>query len=49
MVSAAKVNNVPLFLQVYPTSMRAVGLGACSGMARIGAIITPFVAQVGHF
>ena len=26
--------------------MRAVGLGACSGMARIGAIVTPFVAQV---
>ncbi|KAK3603262.1 hypothetical protein CHS0354_007593 [Potamilus streckersoni] len=32
--------------EVYPTSMRAVGLGACSGMARIGAIVTPFVAQV---
>jgi hypothetical protein len=26
--------------------MRAMGLGACSGMARIGAIVTPFVAQV---
>ena len=36
-----------LWLQFYPTSMRAMGLGACSGMARIGAIITPFVAQVG--
>ncbi|PVD31696.1 hypothetical protein C0Q70_07114 [Pomacea canaliculata] len=30
----------------YPTSMRAMGLGTCSGMARIGAIVTPFVAQV---
>ena len=29
--------------------MRAVGLGACSGMARIGAIVTPFVAQVSIF
>ncbi|XP_074642627.1 synaptic vesicle 2-related protein-like isoform X2 [Tubulanus polymorphus] len=32
--------------EVYPTTMRALGLGTCSGMARIGAIVTPFVAQV---
>lgn len=34
--------------EVYPTTLRAVGLGASSSMARLGAIITPFVAQVGR-
>lgn len=32
--------------EVYPTSLRAVGVGACSAMARLGAMITPYVAQV---
>ncbi|XP_033112116.1 synaptic vesicle 2-related protein-like isoform X1 [Anneissia japonica] len=32
--------------EVYPTSVRAIGLGACSGLARLGAIIAPFVSQV---
>lgn len=32
--------------EVYPTANRALGLGCCSGVARIGAIITPFIAQV---
>lgn len=32
--------------EVYPTSMRGIGLGACSGAARVGCMITPFVAMV---
>lgn len=32
--------------EVYPTSMRGIGLGACSGAGRIGCMITPFVAMV---
>lgn len=36
--------------EVYPTTLRAIGLGASSSMARLGAIATPFIAQVaaGH-
>uniref|UniRef100_A0A915ALZ4 Major facilitator superfamily (MFS) profile domain-containing protein n=1 Tax=Parascaris univalens TaxID=6257 RepID=A0A915ALZ4_PARUN len=32
--------------EIYPTTLRAVGLGASSAMARFGAIATPFIAQV---
>lgn len=32
--------------QVYPTSVRALGLGLCSSMARVGCIATPIIAQV---
>ncbi|CAG7731972.1 unnamed protein product [Allacma fusca] len=32
--------------EVYPTSMRAIGIGTCSSLARIGAMVTPYVAQV---
>ncbi|XP_015596532.1 synaptic vesicle 2-related protein [Cephus cinctus] len=32
--------------EVYPTHLRSVGIGACSAMARLGAMLTPYVAQV---
>ncbi|KAL2100506.1 hypothetical protein ACEWY4_004900 [Coilia grayii] len=32
--------------EVYPTMTRAVGIGTSSGFARVGALLTPFVAQV---
>ncbi|KAM9841674.1 synaptic vesicle 2-related protein [Aulostomus maculatus] len=32
--------------EVFPTETRALGMGTSSGMARLGALITPFVAQV---
>ncbi|KAF7283998.1 synaptic vesicle 2-related protein [Rhynchophorus ferrugineus] len=32
--------------EVYPTSLRSVGVGSCSAMARLGAMATPYVAQV---
>ncbi|ELU05355.1 hypothetical protein CAPTEDRAFT_170750 [Capitella teleta] len=32
--------------EVFPTVVRSLGLGSCSAMARVGAMITPFVAQV---
>ena len=34
--------------QVYPTVVRSLGLGSGSAMARIGAMLTPFVAQVNN-
>ncbi|XP_062513811.1 synaptic vesicle 2-related protein-like isoform X2 [Corticium candelabrum] len=32
--------------EAYPTSIRGLGFGFCSSVARIGAMITPFVAEV---
>ena len=32
--------------EIFPTSMRSLGIGACSTAARIGGILAPFVAQL---
>lgn len=34
--------------EVYPTSLRSVGVGGCSALARLGAMATPYVAQVSN-
>ena len=33
-------------MEVYPTVIRAIAVGCASSMARVGAMITPFLAQV---
>ena len=33
-------------MEVYPTVIRAIAVGCASSMARIGAMVTPFLAQV---
>ena len=33
--------------EVYPTSVRATGLGLCSSIARLGGGTTPYAAKVG--
>lgn len=32
--------------EVYPTALRSIGVGGCSALARLGAMATPYVAQV---
>ncbi|KAH0946045.1 hypothetical protein HN011_000656 [Eciton burchellii] len=32
--------------EVYPTHLRSIGVSACSAIARIGAMVTPYIAQV---
>ena len=47
--SYKKSLSIPFFSKVYPTSMRAIGLGMCSTVARLGSMSTPFIAQVRVF
>lgn len=32
--------------ELYPTYLRSTGVSACSAMARLGAMLTPYVAQI---
>uniref|UniRef100_A0A672LNX9 SV2 related protein b n=1 Tax=Sinocyclocheilus grahami TaxID=75366 RepID=A0A672LNX9_SINGR len=38
--------ELKLSCKVFPTATRAIGIGTGSGMARVGTLITPFIAQV---
>ena len=33
--------------QVYPTAVRAFGMSLCAGISRFGAMLTPYISQVG--
>ncbi|KAK3606569.1 hypothetical protein CHS0354_041539 [Potamilus streckersoni] len=45
--SSGMFNFVYLYTsEVYPTTIRTLGLGVSSAFARVGAMITPFLAQV---
>ena len=35
------------YLQVYPTAVRAFGMSLCAGISRFGAMLTPYISQVG--
>ncbi|KAK9400044.1 putative transporter SVOPL [Crotalus adamanteus] len=44
---AANFNTIYIYTaEVYPTTMRAIGLGTSGSLCRIGAMVAPFIAQV---
>uniref|UniRef100_A0A8C5SKJ7 SVOP like n=1 Tax=Laticauda laticaudata TaxID=8630 RepID=A0A8C5SKJ7_LATLA len=44
---AANFNTIYIYTaEVYPTTMRAMGLGTSGSLCRIGAMVAPFIAQV---
>ncbi|KAK3736284.1 hypothetical protein QZH41_020745 [Actinostola sp. cb2023] len=45
-ISVADLAGYVYTPEIYPTSIRGVALGACNCAARIGCMITPFVAMV---
>jgi len=45
-ISGAFMSVYVYTTEVYPTTIRTTGMGAASSIARIGGILTPYVAQV---
>uniref|UniRef100_W5NJX4 SVOP-like n=2 Tax=Lepisosteus oculatus TaxID=7918 RepID=W5NJX4_LEPOC len=46
-IVAMNFNAVYIYTaEVYPTSVRSIGLGFCTSFSRIGGMIAPFIAQV---
>uniref|UniRef100_A0A8C2SB74 Major facilitator superfamily (MFS) profile domain-containing protein n=1 Tax=Capra hircus TaxID=9925 RepID=A0A8C2SB74_CAPHI len=44
---AANFNTIYIYTaEVYPTTMRALGLGTSGSLCRIGAMVAPFISQV---
>ncbi|XP_061438760.1 putative transporter SVOPL isoform X2 [Rhineura floridana] len=44
---SANFNTIYIYTaEVYPTTMRALGLGTSGSLCRIGAMVAPFIAQV---
>ncbi|XP_075795670.1 putative transporter SVOPL [Pelodiscus sinensis] len=44
---AANFNTIYIYTaEVYPTTMRALGMGTSGSLCRVGAMVAPFIAQV---
>ncbi|KAH0510165.1 Synaptic vesicle 2-related protein [Microtus ochrogaster] len=44
---AANFNTIYIYTaEVYPTQMRALGMGTSGSLCRIGAMVAPFISQV---
>jgi MFS family permease len=49
LATASWVGAYPTFSELFPTRLRASGIGACVAFGRIGAIMSPFaIAKAGH-
>ncbi|XP_012558384.2 synaptic vesicle 2-related protein isoform X1 [Hydra vulgaris] len=45
-IAVADIGGYIYTPEVYPTEIRGMALGSCSGISRVGCMLTPFIAQV---